>query len=430
MPWARSRSTIIRRYLFGNVVQSVPVIATLNAADAILTLAGLGFLGLGIEPNEAAEWGYDLQRAVADAGAGIWWTALFPGLGDRAGGDRADARRRGPQRRAQPDAAAAPDRQADGPPARDRLLVDRPGLGARRRNRTRAIDQAGSVAPRPAHLVRHRARRRARRRRRQPGPDAGRDRRPGRRVRLRQVDARARRDRAAAGDRRPLRRGPLRGPQHPRPQAEGPARAARAGPRDDLPGADDPAQPADEDLAALRGGAADARAGHRQEGGAQAGARGAARHGHPADALRAVPARVLGRHAAADHDRAGARAAAGGGRRRRADDGARRARRGPDPAHPGRPAAQLRHVAAADHAQPRDRRRGVRPRRGHVRGPDRRAGPGLRRHDQAVASVFARAAALDDLALHRQAALDPGRAAGPREPAAGVPVPSRAARTR
>ena len=73
--------TIIRRYLFGNVIQSVPVIATLNAADAILTLAGLGFLGLGIQPSEAAEWGYDLQRAIADAGAGIWWTALFPGLG-------------------------------------------------------------------------------------------------------------------------------------------------------------------------------------------------------------------------------------------------------------------------------------------------------------------------------------------------------------
>jgi peptide/nickel transport system permease protein len=77
---ARPR-TIISKYLFGNVVQSVPVIGTLNAADAILTLAGLGFLGLGIQPTEAAEWGYDLQRAVADAGAGIWWTALFPGLG-------------------------------------------------------------------------------------------------------------------------------------------------------------------------------------------------------------------------------------------------------------------------------------------------------------------------------------------------------------
>ena len=74
------KRTIITRYLFGNVVQSVPVIGTLNAADAIGTLAALGFLGIGIQPGEAAEWGYDLQRALADAGAGIWWTGVFPGL--------------------------------------------------------------------------------------------------------------------------------------------------------------------------------------------------------------------------------------------------------------------------------------------------------------------------------------------------------------
>lgn len=72
--------TIMRRYLFGNVIQSVPVIGTLNAADAILTLAGLGFLGIGIQPDEAAEWGYDLQRALDDAGIGVWWTSLYPGL--------------------------------------------------------------------------------------------------------------------------------------------------------------------------------------------------------------------------------------------------------------------------------------------------------------------------------------------------------------
>jgi peptide/nickel transport system permease protein len=72
--------TIMLRYLLGNVVHSVPVIGTLNAGDAILTLAGLGFLGYGIQPTEAAEWGYDLQRAVSDTGAGIWWTGLFPGL--------------------------------------------------------------------------------------------------------------------------------------------------------------------------------------------------------------------------------------------------------------------------------------------------------------------------------------------------------------
>jgi peptide/nickel transport system permease protein len=72
--------TVIGRYVFQNVVQSVPVIATLNAADAILTLAALGFLGYGIQPTDAAEWGYDSSRALPDAGAGIWWTGLFPGL--------------------------------------------------------------------------------------------------------------------------------------------------------------------------------------------------------------------------------------------------------------------------------------------------------------------------------------------------------------
>jgi peptide/nickel transport system permease protein len=74
------RRTIIGRYVFFNVIQNVPVIATLNAADAILTLAALGFLGYGIQPTQAAEWGYDVQRAIADAANGIWWTGLFPGL--------------------------------------------------------------------------------------------------------------------------------------------------------------------------------------------------------------------------------------------------------------------------------------------------------------------------------------------------------------
>jgi peptide/nickel transport system permease protein len=71
---------VMIRYVFGNVVQTVPVIATLNAGDAILTLAGLGFLGFGIEPSSAAEWGYDLNKALSDTAAGIWWTGTFPGL--------------------------------------------------------------------------------------------------------------------------------------------------------------------------------------------------------------------------------------------------------------------------------------------------------------------------------------------------------------
>jgi peptide/nickel transport system permease protein len=72
--------TIMRKYLFSNVIQSVPVLGTLNAADALGTLAALGFLGFGIQPNEASEWGYDISRALDDAQAGTWWPTLFPGL--------------------------------------------------------------------------------------------------------------------------------------------------------------------------------------------------------------------------------------------------------------------------------------------------------------------------------------------------------------
>jgi peptide/nickel transport system permease protein len=72
-------SRVLTRYLFLNVIQSVPVLFTLNAADAILILGGLGFLGLGL-PEEIPEWGHDLKEALADLSTGIWWTTLFPGL--------------------------------------------------------------------------------------------------------------------------------------------------------------------------------------------------------------------------------------------------------------------------------------------------------------------------------------------------------------
>ncbi len=73
-PWR-----VLTRYLFANVIQSVPVLFTLNAADAALTLGGLGFLGLGL-PDQTPEWGADLRQALDALPTGIWWTALFPGL--------------------------------------------------------------------------------------------------------------------------------------------------------------------------------------------------------------------------------------------------------------------------------------------------------------------------------------------------------------
>jgi peptide/nickel transport system permease protein len=70
---------ILRRYLFRNVITTVPVLLSLNAADAVLVLGGLGFLGLGL-PESIPEWGSDLQQALGAVPTGIWWTALYPGL--------------------------------------------------------------------------------------------------------------------------------------------------------------------------------------------------------------------------------------------------------------------------------------------------------------------------------------------------------------
>ena len=70
---------VLTKYLFFNVIQSVPVLFTLNAADAVLVLGGLGFLGLGLT-EETPEWGRDLQQALDALPTGIWWTTLFPGL--------------------------------------------------------------------------------------------------------------------------------------------------------------------------------------------------------------------------------------------------------------------------------------------------------------------------------------------------------------
>ncbi|WP_431221216.1 ABC transporter permease [Leifsonia xyli] len=75
-----SNGRIMFRHVLRNSTRTLPLIFTLNSSEAILTLAGLGFLGFGIEPTAAAEWGYDLNKAVDDVTSGIWWTSIYPGL--------------------------------------------------------------------------------------------------------------------------------------------------------------------------------------------------------------------------------------------------------------------------------------------------------------------------------------------------------------
>jgi len=74
-----STMMVIIKYIFPNVITPLPVLLTLNAADSVLVLGSLGFLGLGV-PANVPEWGSDLNLALTALPTGIWWTALYPGF--------------------------------------------------------------------------------------------------------------------------------------------------------------------------------------------------------------------------------------------------------------------------------------------------------------------------------------------------------------
>ncbi|MBE0688864.1 MAG: ABC transporter permease [Anaerolineae bacterium] len=72
-----SRRYILLRTIIPNCIASVLIMTTLDIGNAILTFAGLSFLGLGPEPT-SPEWG----RMIA---GGIdyfdqWWIWLYPGV--------------------------------------------------------------------------------------------------------------------------------------------------------------------------------------------------------------------------------------------------------------------------------------------------------------------------------------------------------------
>ncbi|MFQ5907873.1 MAG: ABC transporter permease [Thermoplasmata archaeon] len=71
--------TVLRAYILANVIITVPVILSINAADAILTAAGLSFLGFGLE-EPTPDWGLDLGRNQPFLTVGVWWSSFFPGL--------------------------------------------------------------------------------------------------------------------------------------------------------------------------------------------------------------------------------------------------------------------------------------------------------------------------------------------------------------
>lgn len=73
-----SRWRIAFRHVLPNSMGPSLVQAALVAGWAILTVAGLAFLGVGIRPP-TAEWGVMVAEGAPDIITGQWWTALFPG---------------------------------------------------------------------------------------------------------------------------------------------------------------------------------------------------------------------------------------------------------------------------------------------------------------------------------------------------------------
>jgi peptide/nickel transport system permease protein len=75
-------STKIRllfRHIFPNILSPMVVQATLGLATAILSAAGLGFLGLGQQPPKP-EWGAMLSDCYKFLAKGAWWVIIPPGV--------------------------------------------------------------------------------------------------------------------------------------------------------------------------------------------------------------------------------------------------------------------------------------------------------------------------------------------------------------
>lgn len=67
---------IVLRHIIPNTIGTIIVNATFQVADAILLLAALGFIGLGV-PSPKTDWGSMLSNGVNYAFDGYWWE-IYP----------------------------------------------------------------------------------------------------------------------------------------------------------------------------------------------------------------------------------------------------------------------------------------------------------------------------------------------------------------
>lgn len=74
-----SRARIVFKHIAPNTINSMMAVSSFNIADAILTEAGLAFLGFGITPP-TPDWGFDIRTGQKFLQTGDWWLITFPGI--------------------------------------------------------------------------------------------------------------------------------------------------------------------------------------------------------------------------------------------------------------------------------------------------------------------------------------------------------------
>jgi peptide/nickel transport system permease protein len=74
-----SNTRIVLRHIIPNTIGTIIVNATFQIADAILLLAALGFIGLGV-PAPLTDWGSMLADGVNAALSGYWWQIYPTGI--------------------------------------------------------------------------------------------------------------------------------------------------------------------------------------------------------------------------------------------------------------------------------------------------------------------------------------------------------------
>lgn len=74
-----SRSRVLWRHLLPNISGSIIAQASLSAANAIVVIAALSFLGIGTSPSDPS-WGSMIRSGSQTMATGQWWVAFGPGL--------------------------------------------------------------------------------------------------------------------------------------------------------------------------------------------------------------------------------------------------------------------------------------------------------------------------------------------------------------